>query len=145
MTRKEYAMKTIKLVVGRIFTYFSENKLIFILYTLGSIVCIFMMIYYYGNVLSYKNGSTDDDISFRIYRVDLTVPVNVTVSSLDKLHHFEQEYDIQDICLTSVIAADGKDDIDFTEIHPTFYLNFPDSNKALIIETSLNETAKGKN
>ncbi|MBR0277566.1 MAG: hypothetical protein IJQ50_03800, partial [Clostridia bacterium] len=84
-------MKTIRLVVGRVFTYFSENKLIFILYTLGSIVCIFMMIYYYGNVLSYKNGSTDDGISFRIYRVDLTVPVDVTVSSLDKLHDFEQK------------------------------------------------------
>ncbi len=138
-------MKTIRLVFGRIFTYFSENKLIFILYTLGSIVCIFMMIYYYGNILSYKNGSTDDNISFRIYRADFTVPVNMTKSSLDKLHDFEQEYGIQDISLISVISADGEDDMDFTETHPAFYLNFSDSQKTMIIETSLNEDTKGRN
>ena len=39
-------MKTLRLAISRILTYFSENKTIFVLYFIGTISCVIMMIYY---------------------------------------------------------------------------------------------------
>ena len=54
-------MKTLRLAISRILTYFSENKTIFVLYFIGTISCVIMMIYYYGNTLNYMTGNSSFD------------------------------------------------------------------------------------
>lgn len=101
-------MKTLRIAISRIFTYFSENKIIFILYFIGTISCIIMMIYYYGNTLNYMTGySPFDDIEFRKYKVAFSSPTEVTEDTIEKLKEFEQKYGIQDIELTTIIDLDG--------------------------------------
>ena len=107
-------MKTLRLAFSRIFTYFSENKLIFVLYFIGTIACILSMVYYYGNVLNYKTGySQYDDINFRKFEVKLATPTEITPETLEKLYDFEQDYEIQDIILTTIIDSDGNN-VDFS-------------------------------
>ncbi len=102
-------MKTLRLAFSRIITYFLENKIIFVLYFIGTVACIFMMIFYYGNTLTYKTRNVPrDDIDFRIFKLSLSSPTEITPQTIEKLKEFEQEYDIQDIELTAIVDADGK-------------------------------------
>lgn len=150
-------MKTLKLAFSRIFTYFSENKMIFILYLIGTITCVVMMIYYYGNTLTYKTGANNDDISFRLYSVDFIKPEEVTNETLEKLKSFEQSYGIQDIILYSVLDKNGNDTMEpkytvdydnngnksYTfegdEKSPSYYLSSPDNidDNVIILESYL--------
>lgn len=101
-------MKTLRLAISRILTYFSENKTIFVLYFIGTISCVIMMIYYYGNTLNYMTGNSSfDDIEFRKYSVDLSSPTEVTENTIEELKKFEQKYGIQDIELTTIVDLDG--------------------------------------
>lgn len=101
-------MKTLRLAISRILTYFSENKTIFVLYFIGTISCVIMMIYYYGNTLNYMTGNSSfDDIEFRKYHVAFSSPTEVTEDTIEKLKEFEQKYGIQDIELTTIIDLDG--------------------------------------
>ena len=101
-------MKTLRLAISRILTYFSENKTIFVLYFIGTISCVIMMIYYYGNTLNYMTGNSSfDDIEFRKYHVAFSSPAKVTENTIEKLKEFEQKYDIQDIELTTIVDLDG--------------------------------------
>ena len=101
-------MKTLRLAINRILTYFSENKTIFVLYFIGTISCVIMMIYYYGNTLNYMTGNSSfDDIEFRKYHVAFSSPTEVTEDTIEKLKEFEQKYGIQDIELTTIIDLDG--------------------------------------
>ena len=101
-------MKTLRLAISRILTYFSENKTIFVLYFIGTISCVIMMIYYYGNTLNYMTGNSSfDDIEFRKYHVAFSSPAKVTEDTIEKLKEFEQKYGIQDIELTTIIDSDG--------------------------------------
>ena len=101
-------MKTLRLAISRILTYFSENKTIFVLYFIGTISCVIMMIYYYGNTLNYMTGNSSfDDIEFRKYHVAFSSPTEVTEDTIEKLKEFEQKYGIQDIELTTIIDSDG--------------------------------------
>lgn len=101
-------MKTLRLAISRILTYFSENKTIFVLYFIGTISCVIMMIYYYGNTLNYMTGNSSfDDIEFRKYHVAFSSPAKVTEDTIEKLKEFEQKYGIQDIELTTIIDLDG--------------------------------------
>lgn len=101
-------MKTLRLAISRILTYFSENKTIFVLYFIGTISCVIMMIYYYGNTLSYMtNKSYINEIEFRKYHVAFSSPAKVTEDTIEKLKEFEQKYGIQDIELTTIVDSDG--------------------------------------
>lgn len=101
-------MKTLRLAISRILTYFSENKTIFVLYFIGTISCVIMMIYYYGNTLNYMTGNSSfDDIEFRKYHVAFSSTTEVTEDTIEKLKEFEQKYGIQDIELTTIIDSDG--------------------------------------
>lgn len=107
-------MKTLRLAFSRIITYFFENKIIFVLYFIGTVACIFMMIFYYGNTLTYMTGNSKyDDRDLRRYEVMLSSPTEVTPETIEKLKNFEQEYNIQEIMLTTIVDADGKN-IDFS-------------------------------
>ncbi len=106
------AMKTLRLAFSRIITYFLENKIIFVLYFIGTVASVFMMIFYYGNTLTFKTGVNNDSISFRLFQIDFTFSQNVTAEALEKLKSFEQDYDIQDIILYSVLDKNGNDTID---------------------------------
>lgn len=107
-------MKTLRLAFSRIFTYFSENKIIFILYFIGVIACIIFMLFFYGNVLNSKTGQTQyDELDFKTYYVSFATPTEITPETLEKLKDFQIEYDIQDIKLSAVLDMDGNN-IDFS-------------------------------
>lgn len=101
-------MKTLRLAFSRIFTYFSENKIIFILYFIGVIACVIFMLFFYGNVLNSKTGQTQyDELDFKTYYVSFATPTEITPETLEKLKNFQIEYDIQDIKLTAILDKDG--------------------------------------
>lgn len=120
-------MKTLKLAFSRIFTYFSENKMIFILYLIGTISCIFMMIYYYGNTLTYKTGINDDEVSFKLYEIEFLDPVDITAETLEKLKDFEESYGIQDIILYSVLDENGNDTIE-----PEYIIEYEEDGRRIV-------------
>lgn len=69
-------MKTIKLIFSRIYFYFISNKLIFIMFLLGGIVCSISFIYFYGNQLSVKKSEVSTDSSYYIYELSFDEPIS---------------------------------------------------------------------
>ena len=65
-------MKTVLISAYRIKQYFANNKLIFSLYLIGSVLCGIMFIYSYGNGVSYMRHSLSEDLIYRQYTVYLT-------------------------------------------------------------------------
>lgn len=115
-----------------------------------------MMIYYYGNTLTYKTAANNDDISFKLYSVSFQFkPEEVTDETLEKLKSFEQSYDIQDIILYSVLDENGNDALEFKYTvdydddgyqyieyegnirSPSYYLESPGESNFIILESYL--------
>ena len=69
-------MKTIKLIFSRISFYFLSNKLIFIMFLLGGIVCSTSFIYFYGNQLSTKKSEVSTDSSYYTYTLKFDEPAS---------------------------------------------------------------------
>lgn len=69
-------MKTIKLIFSRICFYFLSNKLIFIMFLLGGIVCSISFTYFYGNQLSTKKSEVSTDSSYCIYTLKFYEPTS---------------------------------------------------------------------
>ena len=67
-------MKIFRLTLSRIVTHFVENKLIFILFFLGILASSITIIFYYGNLFSFKNGIFDDFSEIRAYTINLAIP-----------------------------------------------------------------------
>lgn len=65
-------MKLLQLISSRIRQYWAGNRLIFILFLAGGILCSVMFTYFYGNMLSYMQYITSDDPYYRTYDVALT-------------------------------------------------------------------------
>ncbi len=108
-------MKTLRLAFSRIYTYFLENKIIFILYFIGVVACVVFMLFFYGNVLNSKTGQTQyDDLKFKTYYVSFATPTEITPETLEKLKDFQIEYDIQDIRLGAILDLDGNN-IEFSD------------------------------
>ena len=59
-------MKLLILSLNRISTHFNRNKLFFILFFLGIMASSVMLIFYYGNVMTFKNGLFDDNTEIRV-------------------------------------------------------------------------------
>lgn len=65
-------MKTIKLALFRLLRYFEENRLIFVLYLLGSVTCVITFAYFYGNMMPNKHADARNSLLFRRYEVQLS-------------------------------------------------------------------------
>ena len=63
-------VKLLILSLNRISTHFNRNKLFFILFFLGIMASSVMLIFYYGNVMTFKNGLFDDNTEIRAYTID---------------------------------------------------------------------------
>lgn len=70
-------MKTIKLALFRLFRYFKENRLIFVLYLLGSVTCVITFVYFYGNMMPSKHADARNSLLFRRYEVQLSEPLQL--------------------------------------------------------------------
>lgn len=75
----------LRLAGSRVVHYFAENKLIFILYLLGSITCVITFLYFYGNTLSTKKMEVRDQQEYRQYIVELDTARIVDADQLDFL------------------------------------------------------------
>ena len=75
----EYALKVLQLVFFRILQYFKSNKLIFILFIIGGILCSLTFIYFYGNLITLRNISGSNEELLRNYEIYLN-------QSLDELN-----------------------------------------------------------
>lgn len=70
-------MKTIKLALFRLLRYFEENRLIFVLYLLGSVTCVITFVYFYGNMMPNKHADARNSLLFRRYKVQLSKPLQL--------------------------------------------------------------------
>lgn len=102
-------MKTLRLAFSRIATYFSENKIIFILYFIGTVVCVISTLFFYGNILKTVEKTDYSSLKYRTYTIQYNKPAEITPETLQKLKDFQAEYDIQDIVLHSVLDLEGND------------------------------------
>lgn len=67
-------MKFLSLVLRRIRSYFVDNKMIFLLYFAGSVLAALLLIYTYGNFMSYKDREASNAQILRQYTVELSNP-----------------------------------------------------------------------
>lgn len=72
----EYALKVLQLVFFRILQYFKSNKLIFILFIIGGILCSLTFIYFYGNLITLRNISGSNEELLRNYEIYLNQPID---------------------------------------------------------------------
>ena len=67
-------MKVLQLVFFRIIQYFKSNKLIFVLFVIGGILCSLTFIYFYGNIITIRNISGSNEELLRTYEIYLNEP-----------------------------------------------------------------------
>ena len=67
-------MKVLQLVFFRIIQYFKSNKLIFVLFVIGGILCSLTFIYFYGNIITIRNISGSNEELLRNYEIYLNEP-----------------------------------------------------------------------
>ena len=72
----EYALKVLQLVFFRILQYFKSNKLIFILFIIGGILCSLTFIYFYGNLITLRNISGSNEELLRNYEIYLNQSID---------------------------------------------------------------------
>lgn len=80
-------MKTLRLVASRFFLYFTNNKIIFVLFLLGGIACSIAFIHFYGNGTSYKKVQAEDNASLRYYALEFQQPVPQPEVDQEVLHN----------------------------------------------------------
>ena len=106
-------MKTLRIVLSRIGTYFSQNRPIFILYIIGMVVCTVALIFFYGNFLSSKAGVYSNEFMCRCYEIVFYEPVTLTEDDIAEIRNFYMGGEIQEIKLSAVLSKDGWDSIAF--------------------------------
>ncbi len=84
-------MKAIRLACIRIWGHFKGNKIIFLLYFLGSIFCTVMFIYLYGNLVSAVAVRNDEQLGLRSYQLDFYHSKNLAEGDLDFLLDYQPE------------------------------------------------------
>lgn len=126
-------MKIFRLTLSRIATHFVENKLIFILFFLGILASSITIIFYYGNLFSFKNGVYDDFSEIRAYTINLRIPQIIDKDEIIKMAEYEGNCKIQDIIFSSVLDENGNDSIKFDNEDNKTSLYFTDLTEAEII------------
>ncbi|MDD3260475.1 MAG: hypothetical protein PHU79_00965 [Oscillospiraceae bacterium] len=90
-------MKILELAVARIVLHFRRNKVIFLLFLIGSVTCVLSFAYFYGNMLSVKLLETRTAQNYRQYTVTLPQATAVTEKTLVPL----EPYGVEDFRLES--------------------------------------------
>lgn len=119
-------MKLLRLSLNRIPTHFTENKLFFILFFFGIMASSVMLIFYYGNVMTFKNGSFDDNAEIRAYEIDFKIPQKTDKDTIVKIADFKGNCKLQDIIFYSVLDVNGDDTLEFDKISAQAYLESPE-------------------
>lgn len=119
-------VKLLRLSLNRIPTHFTENKLFFILFFLGIMASSVMLIFYYGNVMTFKNGSFDDNAEIRAYEIDFKIPQKTDKDTIVKIADFKGNCKLQDIIFYSVLDVNGDDTLEFDKISAQAYLESPE-------------------
>lgn len=102
-----FLMKTIVLSAYRLKQYFVNNKLIFSLYFIGSILCGLMFIYFYGNVVSYMSNALAQDVYYRDYTV--TFSQDTAPAIKEAAAAFFDSEEVEDVVLgTELSLEEGK-------------------------------------
>ena len=141
-------MKTWKLSLSRIANYFAANKLVLILYLIGSVTCILSFVYFWGNYLTIKKTEAGDGYAYRTYTVSLPTPEIINSKVLERI---QDKGNIQDIVLESQVpntALSGKNRTETEETIPvqaSFLNNSPIIARAGRAEFTAQELASGAN
>lgn len=84
-------MKYIKLSLSRIAGYIFQNKLIFVLFFIGSMLSSFVFIYFYGNEMSSKRITAENGLEFRSFEVWFDSDIKITDQDLELLDAYQTE------------------------------------------------------
>ena len=114
-------MKLLILSLNRISTHFNRNKLFFILFFLGIMASSVMLIFYYGNVMTFKNGLFDDNTEIRAYTIDLKMPQKADKDEIVKITNFNGNCKLQDVIFYSVLDINGNDTLEFDKGNAQIY------------------------
>ena len=96
-------MKSIRLAFSRLRRYFEQDKLVFVLYLLGSVVCSLTFLFMYGNLASVKYIQASDSAVHRTYQFSAAEGVPLNAASFDDFSALEK-YPVQDILLKSTVS-----------------------------------------
>lgn len=105
---------------NRISGYFLTNRLIFLFYTIGAIMAAIVLMYAYGNILSYNKFQVDNNYEYKIYKKNYqSYSLDFVTESSDNL---KAKYNaIKNIYVTK--KYNSKDSIDFSKYKGgAFYL-----------------------
>ena len=114
-------MKLLILSLNRISTHFNRNKLFFILFFLGIMASSVMLIFYYGNVMTFKNGLFDDNTEIRAYTIDLKIPQKADKDEIVKIANSKGDCKLQDVIFYSVLDINGNDTLEFDKGNAQIY------------------------
>lgn len=84
-------MKLLRLAISRFVHYISQNRLIFSLYFIGSIVCVIMFAFCYGNLVTIKRIENSDQNIYRKYEIKLSKAQMLDLKILEDLKEYTPE------------------------------------------------------
>lgn len=84
-------MKILSLILSRFFNYLKINKIIFLVYLIGSIACCITFIYFYGNSVAYKVNEAKDDTLYKQYRITMSEPILYTDDLTEKISNDNED------------------------------------------------------
>lgn len=123
-------MKTLRLIWLRTQQYFYNNKLVFILFITGGILCSLTFIYFYGNFITSKSLSGANEYVFRKYDLYFQEPLqNLTGKQLETM----KKYSLDKLTLSSYVSIDKLQSEDLGESARLEY----QKNGFFIVDTSL--------